>query len=174
MRNLFKLAVVGAMVWAAPVWGRAHSSSSTISISATVERFAEWADAGPVVVESDWPAINKANQTRTISKPLTLYTNTDAAITAQPGENGGVLTRGSQSLNTAYRITGKVTNPDSAFKAAGSGAGEFFNSNNIYSVTHETGVGAYPINLDVQISSPADMAVDPGLYHCTLTLTVGW
>jgi hypothetical protein len=143
-------------------------------ISATVEKFAEWADAGPVIVQSDWPAINKVNQSRTVSKPLTLYTNTDATITAQAGANGGILTRGGQSLTTAYKLTGKLTNPDSIFKSAGSNSGQFFSSNNIYNVSHEPGVGTYPLNLDVQMTSPADEAVDPGTYTCTIILTVGW
>jgi hypothetical protein len=150
------------------------SASTTITIIATVDKFAEWADSGPVVVQSDWPAINQVGQSRTVSKSLTLYTNTEAAITAEAGANGGILKRGTQSLTTEYKLTGKLTNPDSHFKVAGSSSGEFFNSGNVYNVAHESGVGAYPLNLDVQITSPAKEAVEPGEYTCSVILTVGW
>ena len=167
------LALTGALLLGnASAWSK--STSTTITINATVDKFAEWADAGPIIVQSDWPAINKVGQSRTVSKPLTLYTNTDTTITTAAGENGGILRRGSQMLTTQYKLTGKLTNPDSHFKPAGSKSGEFFNPGNVYDVAHVTGVGSYPINLDVQITSPPAEAVDPGQYTCTIILTVGW
>jgi hypothetical protein len=167
------LALAGALLLGnVSAWSK--SASMTITINATVEKFAEWADAGPVIVQSDWPAINKVGQTRTVSKPLTLYTNTDTMITAEGGENGGILRRGSQTLATEYMLTGKLANPDSHFKPAGSSFGEFFNPGNVYRIAHEPGVGTYPLNLNVQMTSPAKEAVDPGQYTCTIILTVGW
>src|SRR4051812_20707329 len=93
------------------------TATTTLHISARVEKFAEWADAAPVIVETDWPgAIHKSNQARAVSRSILLYSNTDAVITAKPGLNGGVLTNGAQTLATAYKITGAVTNPDRDFK----------------------------------------------------------
>ncbi len=154
--------------------GNPTSASKTIMIYVTVEKFAEWEDTGTVVLQSDWPAINQVGQSRTVAKPLTLYTNTDASIIAEPGANGGILRRGTQTLTTEYKLTGKLTNPDSRFKPAGSSYGDFFSSGNVYHIAHETGVGAYPLNLGVQATSPSKQAVDPGVYSCSIILTVGW
>jgi hypothetical protein len=168
------LAVISTLILTTRAVANVPSASTTITISARVDKFAEWADNAPIVIESDWPAINKVGQSRTISKALTLYTNTDAVITAQPGQNQGILTLGSETLHTAYRLTGKLANPDPAFKTAGPNPGEFFNSANAYRITHEHGVGAYPLKLDVQASNPSDTASEPGLYTCTIILTAEW
>ena len=153
----------------------AGSVHTTISISARVERFAEWADPTPVILETDWSGpTNKVNQNRIISKPVVLYTNTDSVISAKAGLNNGVLTRGDQTLKTAYEITGAVAAPDAAFKNAGIGYGEFFSAQNTYAITHQPGVGAYTINLVVQSTSPEKSAPDEGLYTCGVILTAEW
>jgi hypothetical protein len=159
---------------ASTAWSGARSSSTTITINLTVDKFAEWADSGQVVVQSEWPAVTQVGQSRSVTKPLTLYTNADANIVAEAGANGGILRLGSQSLTTEYKLTGKLANPDSRFKPAGSSPGEFFNSGNVYRVIHEEGVGIYPLALDIQATSPSKEAVDPGVYSCSIILTVGW
>ena len=120
-----------------PVPARAGSApGATVAITGTVDTFAEWADVAPAVTAADWDGhVTQANQSRTISKALTLYTNTDTTITPEPPDwNLGILTSGSQTLVTSYMVTGSVTTPDAAFKAAGNGAGQFFNASNTYTV----------------------------------------
>jgi hypothetical protein len=85
-----------------------------------------------------------------------------------------VLTSGSQTLRTAFKITGSVASPDSSFKSAGSGPGEFFNSQNSYTMYHQTGTGACTINLVTQATSPKDSAPEQGLYTCGIVLTAQW
>ena len=125
-------------------------------------------DAKPDV---DWSgSITKVNQQQTASKRIILYTNADTVISAKPGLNNGILTQGSYTLETAYRLTGAIASPDPRFKPAG----EFFGSQNVYAVTHVAGTGAYVINLEVQMSSPPSAAPERGLYTCGVTLTAGW
>ncbi len=147
------------------------STKANVAITARVEEFTEWADASPVIFEADWSGpISKVNQQQTASKRVVLYTNADTVISARPGLNNGVLTQGSSTLDTAYRITGAVASPDQRFKPVG----EFFSPQNVYPVIHVVGTGVYAINLEVQMSSPPTAAPEPGLYTCGVTLTAGW
>lgn len=171
MKHLIAMiAIAASLAFTGVAWPRT-SSSAHINISIRVDKFAEWADESPVIVETDWPGtVNKVNQSRTVSKSVVLYTNTDTTVTAKPGLNNGVLSNGADKLHTAYRVTGSVANPDSAFKDAGT----FFSSQNAYTVIHEKEKGSYPINLEVQATSPASGAPEEGLYTCGLTLTAAW
>lgn len=171
-----RLPWIPLLLLAAPLPLLARTSHSTnITISAQVDKFAEWADPDPIIFEAEWSGhLDKVHQARTVSKTLTLYTNTAATISARPGLNQGVLSNGSQSLATAYRITGSVTTPDITFKPAGTGAGEFFSAQNVYTITRTTGTGSYLVNLEVQMNSPPDSAPDPGIYTCGLILTAEW
>jgi hypothetical protein len=147
------------------------SVKANVTIAASVEEFTEWADPSPVIFEADWTGhINKVNQRQTASKRIILYTNTDTAVSARPALNNGILSNGPYTLDTAYRLTGAVTSPDQRFKPAG----EFFSGQNVYTVTHVAGTGAYALNLDVQMSSPKSAAPEKGLYTCGITLTAGW
>jgi hypothetical protein len=146
-------------------------SRTNVTIAARVEEFTEWADSSQVIFEADWSGpLNKTNQRQTASRPLVLFTNADTAITARPGLNNGILTQGSHTLNTAYRISGAVAAPDRNFK----NAQEFFSPQNAYQIVHVAGTGAYTINLEVQMSSPRSAAPDEGLYTCGVTLIAGW
>jgi hypothetical protein len=173
-RNVAKWAValVGMLM---PAMARAASAPpATVSITATVDGFAEWAATTPAIVASDWSGhITQASQTRTVSLANTLYTNVDTTITPTAGTNSGILTNGSQTLTTAYQITGNVDVPDVAYKAAGTGAGAFFNGGNTYLLTHVPGTGTYTVNLLAQMSSGA-IAPDAGSYTCTVVLTASW
>ena len=140
------------------------SDSATVSITATVDAFAEWGDHSPTIAAGDWSGhINSASSTITVTKALTLYTNVNVTITPTTTLNNGILTNGSQTLTTSYKITGNVGSPDSSWKVAGTGSGQFFNVSNTYSVTHVGGTGSYTINLLSQASSPAP-ASDSGDY----------
>jgi hypothetical protein len=150
---------------------KAGKATVNITITARVDEFSEWADPSPVIFETDWSGpLNKMNKPQTVSKQLTLYSNTDATIAARPALNNGILTMGSNTLETAYRITGAVAAPDQRFKPAG----EFFGAQNVYTVPHVAGTGAYAINLEVQASSPQSAAPEQGLYTCGVTLTASW
>jgi hypothetical protein len=146
-------------------------ATANLTITARVDEFSEWADASPVIFETDWTGpLNKMNQTQAASKQLILYSNTNATIGARPALNNGILTMGSNTLDTSYRITGAVASPDQRFKPAG----EFFGSQNTYIVPHMDGTGAYTINLEIQASSPKTAAPEQGLYTCGITLTSSW
>jgi hypothetical protein len=156
--------------------GWAGSAPATVSITATVDTFAEWADASPTIVAADWTAhVGAVNQTRTVTKALTLYAN--VTITLTPSSAGtGILTNGAETLSTSYKITGNVTAPDGVYLVAGTAAGEFFATvpANTYTVEHTGGDGSYAINLLVQAVSPNNRALDSGNYTCGVTLTAGW
>ena len=173
-RLLMSLVALAALpLFGSPVFSR--SASSTITISARVDAFAEWADAAPVIFETEWSApINKVHQSRTVSRTVILYSNTDAIISAQPGPNAGILTNGSETLQTAYQFTGPLAEPDSAFKEAGTAPGQFFNSQNNYHLAYQRGTGAYPLTLTVQMSSPPAAAPETGIYTCGVILTAEW
>jgi hypothetical protein len=157
------------LLTAATAWPR--TTSTSFHITARVDPFAEWADPSPVILATDWSGpINQVKQNRNVTKSVVLYTNTDAIITAKAGPTGGILSNGSQTLTTAYKITGSVSNPDATFKDAA----EFLNPHNTYNVPHQVGLGAYTINLEVQATSPPDTAPEIGLYTCTVTLTASW
>lgn len=165
----------GLLALLLPVMAYAGSAPpATVSITATVDGFAEWANTTPTIAAADWSGhITQANQTQTVSLANTLYTNVDTTITPTAGTNSGILTNGSQTLTTAYQITGNVDTPDSGYKAAGTSAGQFFNAGNTYALTHVSGTGTYTVNLLAQMSSGA-IAPDAGDYTCTVILTASW
>lgn len=149
----------------------AASTDATITINATVDAFAEWADPSPVVITSDWSGpLAKLKQQQTVTKTLVLKTNTNTIITPSAGSNNGVLTHHGHTLPTAYQILGSVTSPDHGFKPAE----QFLNRGNTYQVEHNDGIGTYNIDLKVQASVPPDTAPDAGVYTCSVVLTATW
>ena len=147
----------------------------TVTITATVDGFAEWSDAAPSIVAADWDGhITAVNQTRTASLALTLYANVATTVTPTAGTNSGGLTTGTETLATSYMITGDVVTPDGTYKVAADGVGEFFEATNTYSVTHVPGDGSYALTLGVQAVSPAARAPDSGDYSCGVVLTATW
>ena len=165
--------IVAFLVIAAVAHG--GSDPATVSITATVDTFAEWSDDSPVIAADDWSGhITGINATITVTKALTLYANVNVTITPTTTLNDGILTNGTDTLTTSYKITGDVGTPDATWKAAGTGAGEFFNVSNTYSVAHTAGDGSYAVNLLVQAVSPADKAANSGDYTCNVVLTAAW
>jgi hypothetical protein len=154
----------------------AHASGTTvttITITATVDGFAEWASSTGAIAASDFTGhITSANQSVTASLANTLYSNITTTITPTAGTSSGILTNGSQTLTTAYELTG-VDTPDSAYKAADATSGDFFASGNTYTLTHVSGTGSYTVNLLAKASSGA-LAPDSGNYSCGVVLTAAW
>ncbi len=151
------------------------SDPAAVSITATVDTFAEWADGSPVIDAADWSGhITTVSQSITVTEAMTLYSNLDVTITPTAGANSGILTNGSDTLTTSYMLTGDLDTPDGAYKAAGSGAGEFFEATNTYSTDFVAGTGSYAVNLLAQASSPASEASPAGDYTCGVTLTASW
>jgi len=170
--------VVGLLVLA-PV-ALAATDDSTVSMTATVDSFAEWSVASASIAAGDWTgsvsgtSINEIGETLTVTKAMAIYASTNVALSAAAGTNSGIATNGTETLTTSYKITGDVGTPDASWKAAGSGAGEFFEAANTYTVAHTPGDGSYTINLLVQLESAADRAQDAGDYTCSLTVTATW
>lgn len=169
------LVVAAGLLSPASLYG--GSAAATVSITATVDPFAEWADNAPVIAAGDWSGhITAVNQTRTVTKGLTLLSNVTVTVTPTAGANGGTLTHptlASQTLATAYQLQGDVTVPDAAYKTAGAGAGQFFNAGNTYTVTHVAEDGTYSLSLLVRAVSGA-VAPDADDYTCGVVLTASW
>jgi hypothetical protein len=170
--------LAAACLLAMPSFATATDTVTTVSISAQVDGFAEWADPTPAIAVGDWDGhITAVNTAQVVTKPIVLYTNINVTITPTAGANGGVLTNGAQTLITEYKLTGAplALTADAAFKAAGAAAGEFFNAaNNLYAITHVAGTGTYTINLVVQMKSQQDVAPDAGVYTAGVVLTASW
>lgn len=172
-RRIHRCAFVAACLVLATV-ASGGSDPATVSITATVDAFAEWADHSPTIAAADWSGhIADSSTPITVTKALTLYTNVNVTITPTTTVNSGILTNGSATLTTSYQITGDVGTPDAGWKAAGTDPGEFFNAANTYAVTHVSGTGSYTINLLSQASSPAP-APNSGNYTCNVVLTASW
>jgi len=158
----------------------AGSDAAAVAITATVDSFAEWSEGSPTIASGDWTGsaggttISEVGEYLTVTKALTLYANANVTLTAAGTTNSGIATNGTETLTTSYQIQGDVGTPDSAYKAAGSGAGEFFEASNTYTVTHSSADGSYAINLLVKVESEAGRAEDAGSYTCTTTLTATW
>jgi len=160
----------------------AGTDDTVVSMTATVDSFAEWEDAAPVIASGNWTGsvdgttINQAGEDLTVTKAMTLYANANVTLTQAGTTNAGILTEpgNSDTLTTSYQIQGDVDVPDGAYKAAGSGAGEFFEASNTYSVTHTPGDGSYAINLLVKAESDDVAASDAGDYVASLTITATW
>ena len=156
------------------------TSVATVSITATVDSFAEWSSPTPSIGAGDWTGgasghVAATDTTITVTKVLTLYGNVETTITPTTTSNDGILTNGTETLTTSYKITGDVGGGgDALYKDAGTGAGEFFNASNAYTVTHTPGDGSYTVNLLVKAVSAADKAVDSGYYTCNVVLTAEW
>lgn len=175
------LMFVGALVvFAAVAW--AGTDDATVSMTATVDTYAEWSDTSPTIGAGDWTGsvdgttINYVGEDLTVTKNLSMYANADITISAAGGTNSGIATTGASvdTLTTSYQIRGDVTVPDSAYKAAGTGGGEFFEVSNTYTVTHTPGDGSYAIDLMVQLESDDAGSNESGNYTCDLILTASW
>lgn len=168
------LLLAPATAWAA------GSAGTTVTITGTVDTFAEWDSATQTIAPADFGTnINAVNQTRTATKTFVLYMNADVSIapSTDAAKNNGILTdvaTGTQTLTTQYRLTGDLGTPDVAYKLAGTAAGQFFEGTNTYDITHVGGDGSYDVTLSVQMSSPAAAAPDAGDYTCGLILTATW
>jgi hypothetical protein len=150
----------------------AGTTVTTVTITGTVDTFAEWDSATQTIAPADFDGhITAVNQTRTATKTFVLYMNGDVSIAPTAGANSGILTLAGQTLTTQYMLTGDLDVPDGAYKLAGAGAGEFFNVGNAYAITHNAGDGAYDVTLSVQMISPAAAAPDAGDYTCGVVLT---
>jgi hypothetical protein len=174
MKRVFWMAAAAALFSLAAA-ANGGSDPASVSITATVDSFAEWADGSPTIGAADWDGhITTVSQPRTVTEALTMYTNVNITVTPTAGTNSGILTKSTDTLTTSYKITGDVGTPDATWKAAGTGSGEFFNSSNTYSVTYTSGDGSYAVNLLVQAVSPANEAPESGDYTCGTTLTASW
>jgi len=158
----------------------AGTDDAVVSMTATVDAAAEWADPTPTIAAGDWTGsvdgttISQVGEDLTVTKALTLYTNVDVTLTQAGTTNSGILTNGTETLTTSYQIQGDVDTPDAAYKAAGTGVGEFFNAANTYTVTHVSGDGTYAINLLVLAESDDVQAEDSGNYTASITITATW
>jgi hypothetical protein len=164
----------------APMAAWAGSAGTTVTITGTVDPFAEWDSATQTIAPADFSGhITAVNQTRTATKTFKLYMNADVSIapSTDAAKKDGILTdiaTGTQFLTTQYRLTGDLDTPDVAYKVAGTGAGEFFAAANTYDITHDAGDGTYDVTLSVQMISAAAAAPDAGDYSCGLVLTATW
>jgi hypothetical protein len=171
LKKVFTLLALTACVLTSSALG-SGSVPTTITITATVEPFAEWAGTNTTsIAAGDWTAhFTAANQTKGLTAPLalTLYANTNPTITPTATDgNLGVLTLSAgHTLTTKYKLTGDVVAADGAFKTAAA----FLAGS--YATT--PGLGTYTINLDVQATGPLNAAPDAGDYTCQIILTAGW
>jgi len=176
-RKWMVLTAVAVVLMLAQTASAAGSAPAVVTITATVDSFAEWADASPAIVPGNWTGhVGAVNQTRTATLALTLYANVTITLTPTGSTNSGILTNGTETLSTSYKITGDVTAPDGSYKPAGTAAGQFFATApaNTYTVTHVAGDGSYAVNLLAQAVSPNNRAPDAGDYTCGVTLTASW
>ena len=175
MRRTWMVLTAVAVVLMLVPTASAGSAPAVVSITATVDSFAEWANPSPGIGAENWTGhVGAVNQTRTATLALTLYANVTITLTPTGSTNSGILTNGAETLSTSYQITGDVTDPDIAYMPAGTGSGEFFEATNTYTVTHAAGDGSHGINLLVQAVSPDNRAPDAGDYTCGVTLTASW
>lgn len=171
---------VAALVAFAPAaW--AGSDAAAVGITATVDTFAEWSDASPTIAAADWDGgssghLAAVGTTLTVTKALTLYANVNVTIAPTGTANSGILTHTdpNYTLTTSYKVTGDVSDGDGSYLDAGTGAGEFFEASNDYSLTHSAGDGSYAINLLVKAVGETAKADESGNYTCTVTLTASW
>ncbi len=175
---MLRKTLVGAMLAAClmltPLLTRGTTvTSGDIGITVQVDQFAEWATA-PTIAKTDWGHINTVNQTRTVTKNVTLYSNLNVTVKATTSSGSpdydGILTNGSNTLGTKYSITGAEitpTNPGLLTPTA------FFDSGNTYALGHTAGKGDYTLVLTVTAASVAS-APDSGDYTCGLQLTATW
>ena len=145
---------------------------STVSITATVDSFTEWANATPAILAADWTGgvlghIAHANTTLTVSKTLTLFTNQSVTVTPTSGGTG-ILTNGTQVLTTSYTLTGPgaLASQDGAPVAAAT----FITQS--YALTHASGTGQYDLVLGVTAVGPN--APDAGDYTADVIMTASW
>ncbi|MGA2498351.1 MAG: hypothetical protein ABSH20_11455 [Tepidisphaeraceae bacterium] len=154
-------------------WG-AGSAGTTVTINATVDQFAEWGSAPYTIAAADWTGhITATNQSRTLtlSKTLTLYANANVTVTTTDGVNSGVLTNGTQTLTTEYKVTGgdlHVADVDADYISSAAFLAKS------YHIDQVPGDGAYTMTLAVRMTSPNNRAPDAGNYQCVLNMTATW
>jgi hypothetical protein len=187
---MFSKTIIGGAILAVclmlapmPARGAGSDGTGTISITATVDTFAEWGDSANnyVIAASDFVHdtnqhdINLVNQTTTATRDLTLYSNVDVTLTATAGAHGGKLkdASGTYSLTTAYSLTGTYLAAAPTYGGL-LDSSVFFTAPVQYSLTHQAGSGSYTVTLTVTASSPPAAAPEAGDYTCGLSLTAAW
>lgn len=151
---------------------QAGSTGTTVSITATVDSFTEWANTIETIAAGDWTNgvdghIAHANTILTASKTLTLFTNQNVTIIATSSTNG-MLTNGSQTLDTFYQLTG----PEQLEFQYGVPVPAFIFVMRPYPLTHLSGTGQYVLTLGVTAFGPN--APDAGDYTADVVLTAAW
>jgi hypothetical protein len=178
-------AILAACLMAMPTIVRGAGSDSTgaISITATVDNFAEWGDsandytilATDFVHDGTQHTINLVNQTMTASRDLTLYSNVNVTLTAVAGAHSGILTDSTNTyyLTTAYSLSGANITPAIGYTGL-LDSSVFFTAPVQYALAHQAGLGIYTVTLTVTASSPPAAAPEAGDYTCGLSLTAAW
>ena len=170
--------ILAACLVLAPTMIRgATVSTGDITVTETVDQFAEWGTVTNITVANFSGHITQVNQTRTATKNLTLYANiavTLAATTTSGSPDfSGILTDSSATytLTTQYSITGAGITPVNPGLLA---PATFFTGGNTYALAHTAGVGSYTVVLTVTAASPAASAPEAGDYSCGLAITATW
>jgi len=188
MNGLKKILLAVAVCFGLVGTAFAGADDAVVGMTATVEEFAEWADAAPSIGVGDWTGseggttINVVGEYLTATAELTLYANADVVLTQAGTTNSGILTEptNSDTLTTSYMINGagvdELDRDGAVYKAADAVADPlgFFATTNTYGVTHTPGVGSYAIELGVKAESDNDAASDAGAYAASLTITATW
>jgi len=188
IKSLVRGAIVAALL-ALPVVGLGGGPvATTITITETVDTFAEWdSGTGTATLNVADHITDRAAHSGTIT--LHLYTNANTVngtvqVKATPADDGtaanatGILKNSDQSvaLDTMYMLTGAGLNaPDGSWLVAGSGASEFFNAGNAYIL--KNGVVAnndYAITLNVQAQAATGSSPPATPYTAAVTLTATW
>jgi hypothetical protein len=186
IHTLVRSALVACLL-AIPAATWAGTASTTVTITETVDTFAEW-DSGTGIATLDVADHITDLAAHTGSLALHLYTNANTVdgtvtVAAAPvadtnGNATGILKNaaGSVALTTSYSLTGAgLQSPDAAFKAADSAGGDFFDAANTY--TLKNGAVAnndYAITLNVQAQAATNSAPPAEVYTAAITLTASW
>jgi hypothetical protein len=149
------------------------NTPTNVTITEIVDPFLEWDTTNTnTISDTDLGHITDATTAKTFTRSLNIFTNTDVALAPTAGDaNGGVLTSGTQTLTTSYKLAGAGVDAltrDAAFVAAAT-----FITQTGYAITHVSGTGTYVVDLSVK-ADPNGTAPDAATYSCIITITATW
>jgi hypothetical protein len=168
-------AALASVLMLAPTPVRSASpQTATVTFTAHVDAFAEWAAASHTIAVGDFNHnITGMSSVATANHNMVIYSNTDLSLTSAAADgNAGQLTGASTSLTTQYNLTAAAAGAWLGVATTLDTPANFFA--HTYSLDASSGAGVYTMVLTVTATPQSGSAPAVGDYTCDISLIASW
>jgi hypothetical protein len=169
------VAALAAVLMFPPTPARSASpQTATVTITAHVDAFAEWAVASHTITAANFDHhITGMSSTATASHNMVIYANTDLSLTSAAADaNAGQLTGASTSLTTQYNLTAAAAGLWLGAATALDDPTVFFGRT--YALDASSAAGVYTLVLTVTATPQSGSAPAVGDYTCDINIIASW